>query len=54
MRSAACQKQLRDKLLRTRPETLAAAARIQGMTPAALAAIAAYLRKRAAVRADAA
>jgi tRNA uridine 5-carboxymethylaminomethyl modification enzyme len=38
--------ELRDKLLRVRPETLAAATRIQGMTPAAVAAIAAHMRKR--------
>ena len=39
--------ELRDKLQRVRPESLGAAARIQGMTPAALASIAAHLRKRA-------
>ncbi|MGE0222378.1 MAG: tRNA uridine-5-carboxymethylaminomethyl(34) synthesis enzyme MnmG [Acetobacteraceae bacterium] len=38
--------ELRDKLLRVRPGSLGAAARIQGMTPAALASIAAHLRKR--------
>jgi len=38
--------ELRDKLNRTRPASFGAAARIQGMTPAALAAIAAFLRKR--------
>ncbi len=37
--------ELRDKLARVRPESLAAASRIQGMTPAALAAIAAHVRK---------
>ncbi len=37
--------ELRDKLVRTAPASLGAAARIQGMTPAALAAIAAYVRK---------
>jgi tRNA U34 5-carboxymethylaminomethyl modifying enzyme MnmG/GidA len=35
-------------LNRTRPESLGAAARIQGMTPAALASIASFVRKRAA------
>jgi len=40
--------ELRDKLTRVRPETLSAATRIQGMTPAAIAAIAAHLRKRPA------
>ncbi len=40
--------ELRDKLTRIRPETLSAATRIQGMTPAAIAAIAAHLRKRSA------
>jgi len=34
------------KLTRLQPESLGAAARIQGMTPAALAAIAAHVRKR--------
>jgi tRNA uridine 5-carboxymethylaminomethyl modification enzyme len=38
--------ELRDKLTRARPESLAMAARIQGMTPAALAAIAAHVRRR--------
>lgn len=42
--------ELRDKLLRVRPETLAAASRIQGMTPAAIAAIAAHVRKHAVGR----
>ncbi len=37
--------EVRDKLARHRPASLGAAARIQGMTPAALAAIAAHLRK---------
>ena len=46
--------ELRDKLQRTQPESLGAASRIQGMTPAALAAIAAHLRKHAVARADAA
>ena len=41
----------RDKLLHVRPESLGAAARIQGMTPAALSSIAAYIRKREAMRA---
>ncbi len=35
-----------DKLSRFRPESLGAAARLQGMTPTALASIAAHLRKR--------
>ena len=35
-----------DKLTRFRPESLGAAARLQGMTPTALASIAAHLRKR--------
>jgi tRNA uridine 5-carboxymethylaminomethyl modification enzyme len=39
--------EMREKLNRTRPETLGSAARMQGITPAALAAIAAHLRKRA-------
>ena len=34
------------KLTRLQPESLGAASRIQGMTPAALAAIAAHVRKR--------
>jgi tRNA uridine 5-carboxymethylaminomethyl modification enzyme len=38
--------EIRDKLVCCRPASLGAAARIQGMTPAALAAIAAHLRKR--------
>jgi tRNA uridine 5-carboxymethylaminomethyl modification enzyme len=40
--------EIREKLNYTRPESLGAAARIQGMTPAALASIAAFVRKRAA------
>ncbi len=36
-----------DKLTRFRPESLGAAARLQGMTPTALASIAAHLRKKA-------
>ncbi len=39
-----------DKLTRFRPESLGAAARLQGMTPTALAAIAAHLRKKEANR----
>jgi tRNA uridine 5-carboxymethylaminomethyl modification enzyme len=39
--------EVRDKLIRTQPASLGAASRIQGMTPAALAAISAYLRKQA-------
>jgi tRNA uridine 5-carboxymethylaminomethyl modification enzyme len=38
--------ELRGKLTQIRPGSLGAAARIQGMTPAALAAIAAHLRRR--------
>jgi tRNA uridine 5-carboxymethylaminomethyl modification enzyme len=38
--------EMREKLNRIQPETLGSAARIQGITPAALAAIAAHLRKR--------
>ncbi|HET6606325.1 MAG TPA: tRNA uridine-5-carboxymethylaminomethyl(34) synthesis enzyme MnmG [Rhodopila sp.] len=38
--------EMREKLNRARPETLGSAARMQGITPAALAAIAAHLRKR--------
>ena len=38
--------EMREKLNRAQPETLGSAARIQGITPAALAAIAAHLRKR--------
>jgi tRNA uridine 5-carboxymethylaminomethyl modification enzyme len=38
--------EIRDKLTTIRPASFGAAARIQGMTPAALAALAAYLRKR--------
>jgi tRNA uridine 5-carboxymethylaminomethyl modification enzyme len=43
--------ELLDKLRRIRPESLGAAARIQGMTPTALAAIAAHLRRRGPPRA---
>ena len=39
--------EIREKLNTTRPESLGAAARIQGMTPAALASIAAFVRNRA-------
>jgi tRNA uridine 5-carboxymethylaminomethyl modification enzyme len=39
--------EIREKLNYTRPESLGAAARIQGMTPAALAAIASFVRRRA-------
>ncbi|HEY8287936.1 MAG TPA: tRNA uridine-5-carboxymethylaminomethyl(34) synthesis enzyme MnmG [Acetobacteraceae bacterium] len=46
--------ELRDKLTRIRPESLGAASRIQGMTPAALACIAAHLRKRAIAETEAA
>jgi tRNA uridine 5-carboxymethylaminomethyl modification enzyme len=40
--------EIREKLTRARPESLGVAARIQGMTPAALASIAAFARKRSA------
>jgi tRNA uridine 5-carboxymethylaminomethyl modification enzyme len=40
--------EIREKLNHIRPESLGAAARIQGMTPAALASIASFVRKRAA------
>ena len=40
--------EIREKLNRAQPESLGAASRIQGMTPAALAAIAAHMRKREA------
>jgi tRNA uridine 5-carboxymethylaminomethyl modification enzyme len=40
--------EIREKLNRSRPESLGAAARVQGMTPAALASIAAFARKRVA------
>jgi tRNA uridine 5-carboxymethylaminomethyl modification enzyme len=40
--------EIREKLNHVRPESLGAAARIQGMTPAALASIASFVRKRAA------
>jgi tRNA uridine 5-carboxymethylaminomethyl modification enzyme len=40
--------EIREKLNHSRPESLGAAARIQGMTPAALASIAAFVRKRLA------
>jgi tRNA uridine 5-carboxymethylaminomethyl modification enzyme len=38
--------EIREILNRTRPPSLGAASRIQGMTPAAVASIAAHLRKR--------
>ena len=38
--------ELSAKLIRSQPMSLGAASRIQGMTPAALAAIAAHVRKR--------
>jgi tRNA uridine 5-carboxymethylaminomethyl modification enzyme len=38
--------EIRDKLERVRPETLGHAARIPGMTPAALTALLAHVRKR--------
>jgi tRNA uridine 5-carboxymethylaminomethyl modification enzyme len=40
--------EIREKLNKIRPDSLGAAARIQGMTPAAMASIAAFVRKRAA------
>jgi tRNA uridine 5-carboxymethylaminomethyl modification enzyme len=40
--------EIREKLALIRPDSLGAAARIQGMTPAALASIAAFVRKRQA------
>jgi tRNA uridine 5-carboxymethylaminomethyl modification enzyme len=40
--------EIREKLNHASPESLGAAARIQGMTPAALASIAAFVRKREA------
>jgi tRNA uridine 5-carboxymethylaminomethyl modification enzyme len=40
--------EMREKLNHSRPASLGAAARIQGMTPAALASIAAFVRKRSA------
>jgi tRNA uridine 5-carboxymethylaminomethyl modification enzyme len=40
--------ELTAKLTRTRPESLGAASRIQGMTPAALVAIATHVRKHRA------
>jgi tRNA uridine 5-carboxymethylaminomethyl modification enzyme len=40
--------EIREKLSRARPATLGAASRIQGMTPAALTALLAHVRKRAA------
>nr|WP_294527364.1 tRNA uridine-5-carboxymethylaminomethyl(34) synthesis enzyme MnmG [uncultured Rhodopila sp.] len=42
--------EIREKLNRSRPDSLGAASRIQGMTPAALASIAAFVRKREAAR----
>jgi tRNA uridine 5-carboxymethylaminomethyl modification enzyme len=44
--------EIRDKLTSVQPASFGAAARIQGMTPAALAALAAYLRKRDAAAAE--
>lgn len=38
--------EMREKLNRSRPDSLGAASRIQGITPAALASIAAFIRKR--------
>ena len=43
--------EIRDRLAEVRPASFGAAARIRGMTPAALAALAAYLRKREAAAA---
>jgi tRNA uridine 5-carboxymethylaminomethyl modification enzyme len=42
--------ELRDKLNATRPDSLGAASRIQGMTPAALASIATHVRKHQGLR----
>jgi tRNA uridine 5-carboxymethylaminomethyl modification enzyme len=42
--------EIREKLNRSRPDSLGAASRIQGMTPAALASIAAFVRKREAAQ----
>jgi tRNA uridine 5-carboxymethylaminomethyl modification enzyme len=44
--------EIRDKLTSVRPASFGAAARMQGMTPAALAALAAYLRKQEAAAAE--
>jgi tRNA uridine 5-carboxymethylaminomethyl modification enzyme len=38
-------RELQEKLLATRPASVGAASRIQGMTPAALAAVSAYARR---------
>jgi tRNA uridine 5-carboxymethylaminomethyl modification enzyme len=43
--------EMRVKLATARPDSLGAASRIQGMTPAALAAIAAYVRRQREARA---
>lgn len=40
--------EVRDKLIRTRPETIAQAQRIEGMTPSAILAVLAHMRKREA------
>jgi tRNA uridine 5-carboxymethylaminomethyl modification enzyme len=40
--------EMREKLGLARPDTLAAAARVRGVTPAALAAILVHVRRRAA------
>ncbi len=42
--------EIREKLNRSRPDSLGAASRIQGMTPAALASLAAFVRKREAAQ----
>jgi tRNA uridine 5-carboxymethylaminomethyl modification enzyme len=44
-------RELAEKLARVRPESLGRAARIDGMTPAALALLAAHLERRPAARA---
>jgi tRNA uridine 5-carboxymethylaminomethyl modification enzyme len=44
--------ELRDRLTSVRPASFGAAARMQGMTPAALAALAAWLRKREVAAAE--
>jgi tRNA uridine 5-carboxymethylaminomethyl modification enzyme len=43
--------ELRDKLTAVQPVSLGAASRIEGITPAALAALAAHVRKRRGSRA---
>ena len=45
-RSAACRREIRGKLAAARPATLGAAARISGVTPAALVALLQYVKRR--------